>query len=114
VAILLGVAFSLACFQYRKLRLFMTFLSPAAVVFPLVFLFHFPVYKLSFSKEVTSVAAAKIGAPAPIVMVIFDEFPLASLLDETATSTRFVILIFWLCRKRPPGIVTPQPSAKAH
>ena len=83
VAILLGVAFSLACFQYRKLRLFMTFLSPAAVVFPLVFLFHFPVYKLSFSKEVTSVAAAKIGAPAPIVMVIFDEFPLASLLDET-------------------------------
>ena len=36
-----------------------------------------------FTKDVASVATTKVGAPASIVMVIFDEFPLASLLDET-------------------------------
>jgi hypothetical protein len=63
-------------------------------------LFSIPlsVYKLSFSKEVTSVAAAKIGAPATIVMVIFDEFPLASLLDKTRHTNRSTILILALSK----------------
>jgi hypothetical protein len=84
VAILLAVAFSTACLRFRRLRIFLAFLSSAALLFPLVFLVGSPVRKLIFvQEEERKVAAAHIGAPAPIVMVIFDEFPLTSLLDET-------------------------------
>jgi len=83
IAIFLGVAFSACCWRVRQLRLFLSFLSTASLFFPLLFLFHSPVYKLIFGQvQERNIAATHIGAPAPIVMVIFDEFPLISLLDD--------------------------------
>ena len=92
IATLLAVVFWAVCLRFRRLRMFLPFLSAAALLFPLFFLFGSPVHKLIIdNKEERRVAAAHIGAPAPIVMVIFDEFPLASLLDETLqiNSTRY-------------------------
>ncbi len=57
------------------------FLWPAALIFPALFLFHSPVYKIVFPKSFR-VASPKFKANTNIVMAIFDEFPLTSLLDE--------------------------------
>ncbi len=59
------------------------FLLPAIVIFPLLFLLRPPVYKMVFeARQAPSEQGAPIGNPAPIVMIVFDEFPLTSLLND--------------------------------
>jgi len=85
-AVLIGVAFALgalAALLYSRaepVRSFMTVLSPAPLVFLILFLFISPVSKITLSSEAT---AKEIGGiePVPVVMVVFDEFPGTSLLD---------------------------------
>jgi len=82
-AILLGVLFSAVSLHFAKFQTFITFLSPAGILFALLFLFHSPARRLLSSQDYAKLATSQVGAPAPVVMVIFDELPLASLLDET-------------------------------
>ena len=56
-------------------------LSPALVLFPGLFIFYSPVYQLLFPKADTVVIRHLPPSSPPIVMVLFDEFPLNSLLD---------------------------------
>lgn len=83
LAILLGVAFSAAWLRFRTVRSFLVFLSPAALLFPVLFVFNSPIHKLIFGAKNPSITYPKVNATVPLVMVVFDEFPLASLLDET-------------------------------
>jgi hypothetical protein len=76
-----GVAGAIA---YRRLpvaRTFLTVLAPAPLVFLALFLFASPVSKITLVSEAEAQAATS-STRAPVVFVVFDEFPLLSLLDE--------------------------------
>ena len=82
VSLALGLAFALTYLRFRNKRVSLVFLSPTVVLFPALFLTNSPVRKaVSDGGDVNGVFP-EIHSTAPIVMVIFDEFPLVTLLDE--------------------------------
>jgi hypothetical protein len=82
VALAAGVFFSTQYLRVRSWRWSVVYLSPALVVFPALLLFHSPVSAILFPGRAPEAARSRVGNPAPVVMVVFDEFPLASLLDK--------------------------------
>jgi hypothetical protein len=76
-----GVAAAAAYARAGVVRSFMNVLSPAPVVFLAVFLFLPPVSGLAFPRQP---GARSVGGVvrAPIVVVLFDELPLTSLMDD--------------------------------
>ncbi len=80
VGALLGVC-STALFTLRPaFRMWLSYASPAPLVFALVFLLLTPVSGLVLADGGPVAQKVTIGQPAPVVMVVLDEFPLASLL----------------------------------
>jgi Sulfatase len=78
-----GIAGAVAAVAYarpRGLRIFLTALAPAPLVFLALFLAASPVARLVFASE-ASARAAGVAADAPVVFIVFDELPLTSLLD---------------------------------
>jgi hypothetical protein len=64
---------------------FLTLLAPAPFVFLALFLFHSPVEQLVVRHPPAVELASNVHARIPVVLVIFDEFPLTSLLREDGT-----------------------------
>jgi hypothetical protein len=79
----LGVAVAWTYATRATMRSFMTMLSPSVLVFPGLFLLH-PSMSLFVQPDTRSAkAAATITGPAPpIVFMIFDQLPVASLMDS--------------------------------
>ncbi|MEA3510768.1 MAG: sulfatase-like hydrolase/transferase, partial [Actinomycetota bacterium] len=78
-----GVLISLAFYRYEALRSAGRFAAIAPVVVLGLFVFGSSVSQLVFSSgEMARPSHVSIENPAPIVMVVFDEFPVASLMDE--------------------------------
>ena len=80
-----GVAVCYASFS--AVRLLFTFLSPAVLLFPVIFLFRPATAPVLFPENAAPSATqpVSLGADAqvrPVVLVVFDELPLTSLLDE--------------------------------
>jgi arylsulfatase A-like enzyme len=66
------------------IRTFMTYLGPSVLIFPALFLFHPSMAAFVRPIDVSQQAAAAMpAAPPPIVMVVFDQLPLTSLLSES-------------------------------
>jgi hypothetical protein len=82
LAALLGAVVALLYWRFPPARSFLTVLSPAPIFFLAYFLFVSPVSQLTLGGD-PDVALANTRAQAPVVMVVFDEFPVSSLLDET-------------------------------
>ena len=80
-AVLLGIMGSVAYVRFEPVRTYLTFLSPAILLFPGLFLLNPGIYKIVFPEQV-EVRLGNVEATAPVVMVVFDEFPLSSLMDE--------------------------------
>jgi hypothetical protein len=78
----LGAAAAYAYATRKGARSFVTALAPAPLVFLALFLFNSPVQKLIFASKAHASVAATTSASAPIVMVVFDELPTISLMDE--------------------------------
>jgi hypothetical protein len=79
-AILLSIAYA----RSVKLRSLLSFASPAIIVIPVIFLFFSPVRGVISTAKVGAVqipSASDFKSETPVVMVVFDEFPLLSLLD---------------------------------
>jgi hypothetical protein len=91
LAIALAVAGVYAYDRFRFPRAFMDILTPAPVVILLFFFLLSSTSKLILPREEPVPVDAEVGNPAPVVMVIFDEFPTASLLDsrDEIDATRF-------------------------
>jgi hypothetical protein len=81
-AAMLGVMAAIAYIRFHPVRIFLTVLSPVLLIFPGLFLFNSPVFKVVFPGKAPSAAAIKVDNPAPIIIVVFDEFPVTSLMDE--------------------------------
>jgi hypothetical protein len=66
------------------IRTFMTYLGPSVVIFPALFLLDPSMAAFVRPVDVSEQAAAAMpAAPPPIVLVVFDQLPLTSLLSES-------------------------------
>lgn len=82
VALAGGMGFAFGYVRFPSIRTFVTFLSPTVLLFPGIFLLGSPVSKFVLPDPGASAAAVKVGNPAPLIIVLFDELPLTSLMDE--------------------------------
>ena len=87
-AAMLGGLFAYAYSRWITKKLSLAILSPVLIVFPVSFFLHPPVRRLLFPPKIASRAA---HSTTPIVMVVFDEFPLGGLLgpDKNIDSRYF-------------------------
>jgi hypothetical protein len=78
---LAGLVTLLALVRFRATHVFLRFLSIAPFLFAAVFLFASPVSEVAFADTAITAGGVSIDDPPPIVMIVFDELPTASLLD---------------------------------
>ena len=77
----LGIG-SAACYaRFAPIRTFWTVLTPVVFLFPGLFLFREPISQFMFDTTERRVSPAIVRNPAPVILVVFDELPLVSLLD---------------------------------
>jgi len=90
LAVLAGAVAALLYTRLAPIRSFLTVLSPAPLVFLVLFLLVSPVSQLTLARG-ADVRLANAGAGAPVVMVVFDEFPVTDLLtaDGEIDAERF-------------------------
>jgi hypothetical protein len=81
LSVLIGLLAALAYARTEVLRSFLNLLSPAPLVFLFIFLVISPVSKVAFASEA---GARTVGGVSRtnIVVVLFDEFPINSILDD--------------------------------
>jgi len=91
LSVLLAGAFAWAYTRWRFPRSFMDILTAAPIVIILVFFCFSSTSRLILPREQPDPVDVTIQNPVPVVMVIFDEFPIASLMDEAGAidGTRF-------------------------
>ena len=82
LALLIAGSGALAYRRFGTIRSFATLLSPAIVVVPVVFLMSPSVREALISADGVF-SAARVASAPPIVLVVFDEFPVSALLDRT-------------------------------
>jgi Sulfatase len=75
-----GAATAVAAWRTAIVRTFLTVLTPAPFLFLGLFLLNTPVQKLVFPAD-AEVELAAVRGSTPVVMVVFDELPVISLLD---------------------------------
>jgi hypothetical protein len=82
LALAIGALATLAYARVTPVRSFMNVLTPVPLVFLFLFLVVSPVSKVAFASDAT---ARNIGgvSRANLVVVLFDEFPVSSLMDRT-------------------------------
>ncbi len=83
VSLFIGVSIALFLFPARIAQSFLIVLSPAPALFLIFFLCFSQVGSLMFPKQ-QKVRLANVSSKTPIVMVVFDEFPTTSLLDDNS------------------------------
>ena len=81
LGVVAGLAFAVGHRRAIPVQLFVTALSPAVIVVPSWFLLHAGV-RDALVPTAETFATAEFGEAPPIVFIVFDEFPLNSLLDE--------------------------------
>jgi hypothetical protein len=82
ISCLLGLAGAISYSRFKPARSTVTALSPAPVLFLALFLLNSPVSKLVLPGSAQA-AVSRIESGPPIVFVVFDEFSVASLMDES-------------------------------
>jgi len=80
LALCVGVACAAASIRIPTWNRILSWLGIAALVFPVLFVFQSPL--LRAEPAVDSAPAVSIASRTPTVLVVLDEFPLSSLLDE--------------------------------
>ena len=80
LGMLLGLAATAVYFRFAAARRLVTILSPAAVLFPLVFALS-PSARLVCWNMEPPLLDVEVGNPVPVVLIVFDEFSGISLMD---------------------------------
>ena len=91
-AAILAFGFLLSYLQTRPVKLFISFLSPAIMIVPVLFLLNSGIRPLLLPTQAGSTkSAATIGKLSPVLFVVFDEFPTNVLLgaDGSIDARRF-------------------------
>ncbi len=85
IALACGVALTVPYLRARTWRWSVVYLSPALLLVPGLFVFHSPVSALLWPGRTPETLRARVENPAPVVMVVLDEFPLTSLVRKDGT-----------------------------
>lgn len=83
LALVSGGGFTYLYQQQQPLRMFCSYLSPAIILVPILFLLHADVSRIAYNPQsnIRIEGNTGIAADIPVVMLVFDELPLSSLLD---------------------------------
>lgn len=82
LALLIGLLFTVCYARFSVVRTFVTLLSVSLAVFPAKFIFFSPVSQIVFASHKESPAQKDLSnKDIPIVFIIFDEFPVTSIMD---------------------------------
>ncbi len=79
---LIGIAGVAAYLRFNPVRQFFTFASIGVLVIPATFLLNSDISKIVFPRASPRAASVEVTSTTPVVMVIFDELPVISLMDE--------------------------------
>ena len=82
IALAAGAALVGPYLRARTWRWSTVYLTPALVVLPALLLFHSPLTAMLWPGHAPQALRARVGNPVPVVLIVFDEFPLASLMAE--------------------------------
>ena len=77
----IGIALGYLYVRHVAVRLFVSFLSPGLLLFPVLFLSDSSISKLLIPNEPTD-EVSTVRSTAPVVVVVFDQLPLTSILDS--------------------------------
>ncbi len=80
-ALLAGVAFAWSYSRVRTVRSFVTLLPPAIILSPALFLVQSPL-PVGGPQDHSARFPEKIDGNTPVILVVFDEFPVTSLMNE--------------------------------
>lgn len=78
----IACVFTVAYSRLRAFRTFLSVLSPSVILVPALFLTHDPIARILNPPGNEKTEHPTIRSQVPVVMVVFDELPLVSLLDE--------------------------------
>lgn len=82
-ALVVGVLFTACYHRFAVIRTLATLSAVAVIVFPVSFLFFSPVSQIVLAdRDESHVQAGVAHRDIPIVFVVFDEFPITSLMDK--------------------------------
>jgi len=81
-ALLASGLFTFGYYRIRSVRTIVTYLTPAVLVFPALFLFTGSVANVLFPEKGEAARGVVLQSTPPIVYIIFDEFTSVSLMDE--------------------------------
>lgn len=79
-AVVTGAVVVLVYYRSRGVRRFVRIVSVSALVLPTLFLMSSPASRLVLRQTTVISGSAMIGNPAPVVMLLLDELPIASLM----------------------------------
>ena len=82
LAIAIGAAFVAACQRWRPMRTWLALASGATVLYLGVFFFTSPTAALLSDEQVAIADVGTIRDPRPVVILQFDEWPLASIMND--------------------------------
>ncbi|HEX5695490.1 MAG TPA: sulfatase-like hydrolase/transferase, partial [Acidimicrobiia bacterium] len=82
VSVLGGAVFAIAYLRFPTLQSAVGYASWALVAFPAWFLIMTPASDVAFASAGDLPETGEISNPGPIVMLVFDEFPLATIIDS--------------------------------
>jgi len=94
IFVLFMLLFSLGYPRFRWIREFLFYISPAILVVPAIFLFNPQIRKI-LNTETPPAIAVHPRNEVPIVFVVFDEFPLVSLLNKNLEIDSHMFPNFW-------------------
>ena len=77
-----GVALAAAYAASKSVRTFLTVLAPAPLVFAALFLVNSPLDKLQLENNAQARSMPPVTASTPVVLVVLDELPVVSLMNE--------------------------------
>lgn len=86
-ALLIATAGTVTYSRWKSVRTFVTLLAPSILIFPLIFLSHGHVWEVvcqdsrPLDSHPKSVESIRPGSDVPVVILVFDELPLVSLLN---------------------------------
>lgn len=81
-SLVLSFAFTRLYFKKHNFQTYLLVLSPCILILPLTFLLFSPIKKIVFPSVIQGTPAPNIKIKRPIVLIVFDELPLTSLLES--------------------------------
>jgi hypothetical protein len=83
IALVLGGLVAYGLYKRGFVKQLLDVLTPAPIVFLVLFIFFSDTHKLIFPAKNASALGVKVSGSTPVVMVVFDELPTATLMDPS-------------------------------